>query len=59
MINKGQIAKKVLDDIRSDLTDEKTAVGITAMQSESNTTDIAEDHSSLSQPAFASRWLLE
>lgn len=44
MINNGSIAKKVLDDIRFDLTDEKTAVGITAMQSESNTTNIAEDH---------------
>ena len=42
----------MLDDIRSDLTDEKTAVGITAMQSESDTTDIAEDHQSLSQPTL-------
>lgn len=39
------IAKKVLDDIRLDFTDEKTVVGITTMQGESNTTDIAEDHS--------------
>ena len=57
-INKGQIAKKVLDDIRLDLTDEKTVVGITTMQSESNTTDIAEDHQSLSQTALQARLTL-
>lgn len=39
------IAKKVLDDIRFDITDEKTIVGITTMQGDSNTTEIAEDHS--------------
>src|SRR5215813_13952547 len=49
------IAKKVLDDIRFDLTDEKTVVGITTMQGESNTTDIAEDHS-ISQQRH--RWSL-
>jgi hypothetical protein len=35
-----------------DLTDEKTAVGITTMQGESSTTDIAEDHQSLSWPTL-------
>ena len=41
-----------------DSTDEKTVVGITTMQSESNTTDIAEDHQSLSQTALQARLTL-